>query len=256
MSGTSMELFALDSIPPVAPGDDLAGLVLDGYGATGRAPEDGDVIVIAQKIVSKAEGRHADLRDVTPSARARELAGECDKDPRLVELILAESTEVLRWRPGLLIVVHRLGMVLANAGIDHSNVGLGNDDQQVLLLPLDPDATCRQLREELVTRAGARMAVIINDSVGRAWRGGTVGITLGAAGVPVLDDLRGRNDLDGRPLEVSIQAVADELAAAASLLQGQADEGWPVVVIRGFTSAAPEAPASALVRPKDEDLFR
>ncbi|MFP6743287.1 MAG: coenzyme F420-0:L-glutamate ligase [Alphaproteobacteria bacterium] len=256
MSGGSMELFALQGIPLVAPGDDLAGLIIDGYGATGRSPENDDVIVIAQKIVSKAEGRHADLRDVTPSARARELAGECDKDPRLVELILAESTEVLRWRPGLLIVVHRLGMVLANAGIDHSNVGLGNDDQQVLLLPLDPDATCRQLREELATRAGARMAVIINDSVGRAWRGGTVGITLGAAGVPVLDDLRGRNDLDGRPLEVSIQAVADELAAAASLLQGQADEGWPVVVIRGFTSAAPEAPASALVRPKDEDLFR
>ncbi len=256
MSGGSMELFALQGIPLVAPGDDLAGLIIDGYGATGQSPENGDVIVIAQKIVSKAEGRHADLRDVTPSARARELAGECDKDPRLVELILSESTEALRWRPGLLIVIHRLGMVLANAGIDHSNIGDGANDERVLLLPLDPDGTCHQLREELATRTGARMAVIINDSVGRAWRGGTVGITLGAAGVPVLDDLRGRNDLDGRPLEVSTQAVADELAAAASLLQGQADEGCPVVVIRGFTSTAPETPASALVRPKDEDLFR
>ena len=256
MSGGSMELFALQGIPLVAPGDGLAGLIIDGYGATGRSPENGDVIVIAQKIVSKAEGRHADLRDVTPSARARELGMECDKDPRLVELILSESTEALRWRPGLLIVVHRLGMVLANAGIDHSNIGSGSDDQQVLLLPLDPDGTCHNLREELATRTGARMAVIINDSVGRAWRSGTVGITLGAAGVAVLDDLRGRNDLDGRTLEVSIQAVADELAGAASLLQGQADEGCPVVVIRGFTSTAPEAPASALVRPKDEDLFR
>jgi coenzyme F420-0:L-glutamate ligase/coenzyme F420-1:gamma-L-glutamate ligase len=251
-----MELFALDGIPPVAAGDDLTGLILNGYAAAGRAPADGDVVVIAQKIVSKAEGRHADLRDVTPSARTHELAGECDKDPRLVELILRESTEVLRWRPGLLIVAHRLGVVLANAGIDHSNIGAGADDQRVLLLPLDPDGTCRRLRRELAERGGADVAVIINDSIGRAWRGGTVGTALGAAGVAVLDDLRGRPDLDGRLLDVSIQAVGDELAAAASLLQGQADEGRPVVVVRGFSRTAPETPAAALVRPKDEDLFR
>ena len=251
-----MELFALHGIPLVEAGDDLAGLILEGYGATGRAPEDGDVVVIAQKIVSKAEGRHADLRDVTPSARAYKLAGQCDKDPRLVELILRESTEALRWRPGLLIVVHHLGMVLANAGIDASNVGHGGDDQHVLLLPLDPDGTCERLRRELAERCGTRVAVIINDSVGRAWRGGTVGTALGAAGVAVLDDLRSRPDLDGRHLDVSIQAVGDELAAAASLLQGQADEGRPVVVVRGFSRRGPEVPAAALVRPKDEDLFR
>lgn len=256
MSGGPMELFALDSIPLVAAGDDLASLIVDGYETTGRAPEDGDIVVIAQKIVSKAEGRHVDLRDVTPSAQAYELAGECDKDPRLVELILSESTAALRWRPGLLIVIHRLGMVLANAGIDSSNVGAGSDDQRVLLLPLDPDGTCRRLRRELAERCGADVAVIINDSIGRAWRGGTVGTALGAAGVTVLDDLRGRPDLDGRHLDVSIQAVGDELAAAASLLQGQADEGRPVVVVRGFSRAAPEAPAATLVRPEDEDLFR
>ena len=251
-----LEIIALPAMPLVEPGDDLAALIGDGLARAERVLVDGDVVVVAQKIVSKAEGRFADLADVTPSARARELAAQCDKDPRLVELILTESSEVLRWRPGLLIVVHRLGMVLANAGIDRSNVAAGGDSERVLLLPLDPDATCARLRAALAERTGADVAVIINDSVGRAWRGGTVGIALGAAGVAVLDDQRQRPDLFGRPLEVSIEAVADELAAAASLVQGQADEGTPVALIRGFARPGPHAPAGALVRPRDEDLFR
>jgi coenzyme F420-0:L-glutamate ligase/coenzyme F420-1:gamma-L-glutamate ligase len=253
-SHAALEIIALPGFPLVEPGDDLAALIADGVEASGRALADGDVVVIAQKIVSKAEGRHADLGEVTPSRRAHELAVQCDKDPRLVELILSESQEVLRWRPGVLIVVHRLGVVLANAGIDRSNVE--GDAERVLLLPLDPDATSARLRQALRQRSGAEVAVIINDSIGRAWRGGTVGIALGVAGLPALDDQRQRPDLFGRPLEVSIEAVADELAAAASLVQGQADEGTPVVVVRGFALSGPCSPASALVRSKAEDLFR
>ncbi len=252
----TIEVFALAGIPMVRPGDDLASLITDGVEASGRALENGDVVVIAQKVVSKAEGRYASLGEVTPSPRANALAVQCDKDPRLVELILAESQEVLRWRPGVLIVVHRLGVVLANAGIDRSNVEGDGDAERVLMLPLDPDATCARLRQALDQRTGAKVAVVINDSVGRAWRGGTVGIALGAAGLPVLDDQRQRPDLFGRPLEVSIEAVADELAAAASLVQGQADEGTPVAVVRGFARTGPEKPAAALIRSKTEDLFR
>ena len=255
-STATIELVPLAGLPLVEPGDDLADLIADGLAATGITPRDGDVVVVAQKIVSKAENRYADLRTVTPSARARDLALECDKDPRLVELILSESRDVLRWRPGVLVVVHRLGVVLANAGIDRSNVEPDGDAERVLLLPADPDATCRRLREALCTRLGAEIAVIINDSVGRAWRRGTAGIALGAAGLPALDDQRDRPDLFGRPLEVSIEAVADELAAAASLVQGQAAEGTPVVLVRGFDRRGAESSASALIRPKAEDLFR
>ena len=255
-SHAPLEIIALPGIRLVEPGDDVAALIGDGLAAAGLALADGDVVVIAQKIVSKAEDRYADLAAVTPSPRARELAEQCDKDPRLVELILAESSAVLRWRPGVLIVEHRLGMVLANAGIDRSNLAAGGAGERVLLLPLDPDGSAARLRAALGRRHAAEVAVIINDSVGRAWRSGTVGIALGAAGLAVLDDQRQRPDLFGRPLEVSIEAVADELAAAASLVQGQADEGTPVVLIRGFARAGPHTPAVALVRPGDEDLFR
>jgi len=240
----------------IGPGDDLAALIADGAVAVGSALAEGDVVVIAQKIVSKAEDRHVDLRSVVPSPRARELAAQCKKDPRLVEVILSESSEILRWRPGLIIVVHHHGTVMANAGIDQSNVAPEGDAERVLLLPADPDESARRLRRDIRARTGRDVAVIVNDSIGRAWRNGTVGIAVGAAGLPVLDDQRQRPDLFGQPLVASIEAVADELAAAASLIQGQADEGIPVVVIRGFERPGGHLPAAALVRPKEEDLFR
>ena len=242
-------------MPLVRAGDDLPGLVLDAMAAAGRTLENGDVLVLAQKIVSKAEGRTADLAEVTPSRRASRLAAACGKDARLVELILSESTEVLRHRPGVLVVVHRSGVVLANAGIDSSNVGGEEGTEQVLLLPEDAGASCRRLRQAFRARSGAEVAVIVNDSLGRAWRNGTVGVALGASGLAALADMRGRQDLFGRPLQVA-EAVADELAAAASLVQGQADEGTPVVLVRGFAAVGAESGAEALIRATDEDLFR
>ena len=255
MNGKRLQLIALPGLPLVEAGADIAALVDAASVAAGEALADGDVVVIAQKIVSKAEGRAVDLGSVKPSARARELAGQVDKDPRLVELILAESSEVLRHRPGVLVVVHRLGMVLANAGIDASNVA--DDGETVLLLPEDPDGTAARLRAAFAERPGADVAVIVSDSVGRAWRQGTVGVALGAAGLPALLDLRGRRDLFGRPLRVSEVGLADEIAAAASLLQGQGAEGAPVVVVRGLDwQGAGEGTAADLIRPQALDLFR
>ena len=250
-----LELVALPGMPLVQPGDDLTGLILDAVATAGRTLEKGDILVLAQKIVSKAEGRTADLNQVTPSSHARRLATLCHKDERLVELILGESTEVLGHRPGVLVVVHRSGIVLANAGIDASNVGGDAGTEQVLLLPKDADASCRRLRQTLRARAGIDVAVIVNDSLGRAWRIGTVGIALGASGLSPLVELHGRSDLFGRPLSVA-EAVADELAAAATLVQGQADEGTPVVLVRGVAFAAGDAGADALIRAPDDDLFR
>ena len=256
MSPSALELVALPGIPLVAPGDDLAALILDAIEVAGRRLLDGDVLVVAQKIVSKVEGRYIDLRDVEPSPRAKELAIRTDKDARMVDLILAESTEVLRERPGLLVVVHKLGMVLANAGIDASNVDQDGPSERVLLLPEDPDGSCRRLREELRRRAGVDVGVVMNDSLGRAWRNGTVGVALGAAGLRALEDLRGRVDLFGRPLAVTQVGAADELAAAASLLQGQADEGKPVVLVRGLDVDEVPGGAATLIRPEMEDMFR
>jgi coenzyme F420-0:L-glutamate ligase/coenzyme F420-1:gamma-L-glutamate ligase len=215
----------------------------------------GDVLVVAQKIVSKAEDRFVALATVTPSARATEIAGETGKDPRLVEVILSESKRVVRTRRDLIIVEHRLGIVLANAGVDQSNVGTDASDR-VLLLPRDPDVSARALRGALAARYGCDVAVVINDSVGRAWRRGTVGIALGAAGLPSLLDLRGQPDMFGRQLRSSIVGLADEIAATASLMMGQAAESRPVVLIRGLSMPREDAPAQSLVRPEQEDLFR
>jgi coenzyme F420-0:L-glutamate ligase/coenzyme F420-1:gamma-L-glutamate ligase len=251
-----VRLLALPGVPLVQPGDDVCALIL---AALARAPErlqSGDVLVIAQKVVSKAQGRRVDLKQVVPSAHALELAGAIEKDPRVIELILRESLEVLRVRRDVIVVVHRSGFVMANAGIDFSNVGSDVDDESVLLLPLDPDGTCERLRAELSEQTGVAIAVIINDSHGRAWRNGTVGVAIGAAGLPALLDLRGRPDLFGRPLRITQVGFADELAAAASLLMGQANEGAPVVLIRGAEYAAREGRAAELVRPKELDLFR
>lgn len=244
---------ALVGVPLVQEGDDLAAITLDAVRASGEELQTGDVVVLAQKVVSKAEGRMVDLAEVQPSQRALELAEATGKDPRVVELVLSESTEVLRHRVGAIVVVHRLGLVLANAGIDQSNVG-GSD--RVLLLPLDPDGTCAQLRAELYRRTRLDLAVLMIDSIGRAWRRGTIGTALGVSGLPGLLDLRGRPDLHGRRLEVTEIGLADELAAAASLVMGQGDEGTPIVLARGVPYARREGKALELVRPKQEDLFR
>jgi len=253
---TSLSLMALPRIPRVKPGDDLATIALDGVAAAGLELADGDVLVLAQKIVSKAEGRLVALDTVTPGAHAKTLAPQIDKDPRLVQLILDESSEVLRTRLGVIVVAHRLGYVLANAGIDASNVESPDGREWVLLLPRDPDASCSALRAEIKKRCGKDVAVVINDSLGRAWRNGTVGTALGAAGLPALLDQRGQTDLNGRVLRVTEIGAADEVAAAASLLMGQAAEGRPIVLLRGFPHARREGNAAELIRPKSLDMFR
>ena len=213
-------------------------------------------MVVAQKIVSKAEGRTVDLATVTPSVAAESLAAEVGKDSRLVEVILSESTRVVRSRPNLIIVQHRLGFVMANAGVDQSNVGPADGVHRVLLLPRDPDASARALLDRLAACFGKRLGVIITDSFGRAWRRGTVGVALGAAGLPALIDMRGRPDLYGHALRVTHTGFADEVASAASTLMGQADEARPVVLVRGLVWSGPPAPAATLIRPPHEDLFR
>jgi len=257
MSRTAkLELFAVPDLPLIKEGDDLAALIFQGLSRAGIALRDGDVLALAQKIVSKAEGRGVALASVTPSERALALAEEVQKDPRLVELILSESVRVVRSRPNVLIVEHRLGFVMANAGIDQSNVGPTDGVERALLLPVDPDGSAARLRAALTARAGCAPAVIITDSFGRAWRRGTQGIAIGAAGLPALLDLRGNPDLFGRTLQVSISGFADEIASAASLVQGQGDEAQPVVVVRGLSWTAPPNPAAELVRPAAEDMFR
>jgi coenzyme F420-0:L-glutamate ligase / coenzyme F420-1:gamma-L-glutamate ligase len=253
---SQLTFIGLKGVPMVQAGDDLAAIALAAYVATGLAPVDGDVLVVAQKIVSKAEGRMVDVSAVEPTPQAVVLAAEVQKDPRLVEVILSESRRVVRHRPNLMIVEHRLGYVMANAGIDHSNVAPADGVERVLLLPIDPDGSAETLRRQLSERSGKRVAIIISDSFGRPFRRGTVGIALGAAGLPAVIDWRGHPDLFGRILEVTETGFADEIAAAASLVQGQADEATPIVLVRGLTWTAPDAPGSALVRPAEHDLFR
>ena len=251
-----MVLTALEGVPAVRAGDDLAAIVADAMSGTGVEARDGDVLVVAQKIVSKAEGRGVRLRDVTPSARAKELAATAGKDPRVVELILGESTQVLRCVPGVIIVEHRLGLVMANAGIDASNVDHPEADEVVLLLPRDPDGSAAGLRQALRARLGCDLGVVINDSFGRAWRNGTVGTAIGLSGPPGLWDMRGLPDRSARLLKHTEVGIADELAAAASLLMGQADEGLPIVHVRGFPHALRAGSARELIRPREIDLFR
>jgi coenzyme F420-0:L-glutamate ligase / coenzyme F420-1:gamma-L-glutamate ligase len=247
---------ALTGIKLVEPGDDLGAITVAAFAANGLTPKEGDVLVVAQKVVSKAEGRYVDVASVEPSARAIALSAELDKDPRFVEVVLSESKRVVRYRPGLLIVEHRLGFVMANAGIDHSNVPTDDGVERVLLLPLDPDGSAAGLQQDIFEAFGVRIGVVISDSFGRPWRKGTVGIAIGAAGLPSMVDLRGQPDLFGRELLVTETGFADEIAAAAGLVMGQADEALPMVLVRGLSWSAPEAPAAALVRPAEHDLFR
>ncbi len=251
----NITMFAVPGIPLVQPGDDLADLILAGLESAGLRLQDGDVLVIAQKVVSKAEGRIVALADVTPSEHAREVAAIVDKDPRLVQVILDESNEVVRMAEGVLIVEQRYGFICANAGVDRSNVG-PDHGERVTLLPEDPDRSAQQIRARLMTRTGRDVAVIINDSHGRPWRVGTAGVAIGVAGMNPVDDLRGHPDLFGYTLRITQVGTADQIAAAASLLQGQADEGRPVILVRGVPYTRGEGSARDLLRPRERDLFR
>jgi coenzyme F420-0:L-glutamate ligase/coenzyme F420-1:gamma-L-glutamate ligase len=253
----SLTLKTLPNFPLVRPGDDLAAFILQALARADLTLRNGDVLILAQKIVSKSEGRLVNLDRVAPSERAVRIAAQTGKDPRFVEVVLGESREVLRARPGLLVVEHRLGFVCANAGVDRSNIGPQTEEGEwVLLLPNDPDASCRALRARLGEATGAEVGIVINDSHGRAWRNGTSGVAIGLAGLPAVQDLRGQVDLFDYHLQVTQVAAADELAAAASLLMGQAGEALPVVHARGFPYPARESSLSELIRPKEIDTFR
>ena len=253
-----LTLTPLQYISLIRQGDDLADIVIKALGNNNISLQDDDILVFAQKIVSKAEGRAVNLTTITPSARALELAAQTQKDPRVIELILWESNEILRIRIGAIIVEHKLGFVCANAGIDHSNVaGAGDSDKEwVLLLPAAPDRSAEELRDAIQSKTGKSIGILIIDSHGRAWRNGTVGVAIGIAGLPGLQDLRGKLDLFGYTLQVTQVGVADELAAAASLAMGQAAEMTPVVHARGFPYPLRESNLKELIRPREQDLFR
>jgi len=253
-----LTLTPLQNIPLIRRDDNLADIVVNALQENKISLQDGDIVVFAQKIISKAEGRAVNLSTVTPSQRATELAQQTDKDARVVELILQESHEVLRTRVGAIIVEHKLGFVCANAGIDHSNVaGMGDTAEEwVLLLPAEPDRSAEKMRDAIKSETGKQVGILIIDSHGRAWRNGTVGVAIGIAGLPGLEDLRGKPDLFGYTLQVTQVGVADELAAAASLIMGQAAEGTPVVHVRGFPYPMREGKLKELIRPKEQDLFR
>ena len=249
-----LSLLPIEGLPLVRPGDAVADLIISSGASHGL--QDGDIVVIAQKIVSKAEGRQVALATIEVSPRAAALARETEKDPQLVELILRESREVIRYRPGVLIVEDRRGFICANAGIDRSNVEQTGEGESILLLPLDPDASARRIRDRIRELTGVDVGVVINDSHGRAWREGTVGVAIGLAGVPATLDRRGDLDLTGYQLQHTVIGIADEIAAAASLLMGPAAEGVPAVVIRGLHIPASDAAARDIQRPREFDLFR
>ena len=251
----TISLYPLQGIPLIRSGDDLSTIIIESVHSNKFQWSDSDILVIAQKIVSKSEGRLVNLKQIQPSKHSIELASRTEKDPRLVELILSESKKVIRFKKGLIVVQNHQGVILANAGIDHSNVEQDDENDQVLLLPKNPDVSAEKIHKNLFARTGFHLGVIINDSIGRAWRNGTIGTAIGVAGLPAILDLKGRDDLFGNPLQVSEQAIADELASAASLIQGQADEAIPVVLIKGFKTLLDNIPASSLIRDIKNDLF-
>lgn len=246
---------ALPGLPSIQPGDDLGETIWRALGEAGLPLEEGDIIVVAQKAVSKAEGRIISLDGVEPSPEAQRLAQEVGKDPQLVEVILRESREVLRASWGRLIVQQRLGLISANAGVDRSNVSQ-QEGPRVSLLPLDPDASAQGIRRRLWELSGVEVAVIVSDSQGRPFRQGCVGVAIGVAGLAALWDRRGQVDLFGRRLISTVVALADLLASAALLAMGEADEGTPVVLVKGAPLPPGQGSAKDLLRPKQEDLFR
>jgi coenzyme F420-0:L-glutamate ligase/coenzyme F420-1:gamma-L-glutamate ligase len=254
----SLTLTPLQNIPLIRRDDNLADIVVNALQENTISLQDEDIFVFAQKIISKAEGRAVNLATVSPSQRAIELGTQTEKDARIVELILQESNEVLRTRVGAIIVEHKQGFVCANAGIDHSNVAGAGDavEEWVLLLPAEPDRSAEKMRAAIKSKTGKQVGILIIDSHGRAWRNGTVGVAIGIAGIPGLEDLRGKPDLFGYTLQVTQVGVADELAAAASLMMGQAAEGTPVVHVRGFPYPLRDGKLKELIRPKELDLFR
>ncbi len=252
----SLTLTPLQHIPLIRQNNNLADILLKSLQETHVQLKSDDILVVAQKIVSKAEGRMINLATVKPSARAQNLAEESQKDPRVVELMLQESNGILRVRVGTIIVEHKLGFVCANAGIDHSNVIYNEKEEHVLLLPQDPDQSARNIREQIQQKIGVKIGVMIIDSHGRAWRNGTVGICIGLSGIPALIDERGWKDLFGGTLQITIVGIADELAAAASLMMGQAAEGIPAVHVRGFPYPLGEGTLKEMLRPKEQDMFR
>lgn len=254
----TLTLTPLTGIPFIRPGMDLADVTLAGMEKSNIQLQDNDIIVIAQKAVSKAEGRIVDLKTMIPSDEAIALGKKSEKDPRLVELILRESNAVIRTRPGTIIVEHKLGFICASAGIDHSNVTMdgSNHEDIVLLLPENPDRSAGEIRKSLEGRCGVQIGVLINDSHGRAWRLGTTGVAIGISGIPGIIDERGWKDLTEYTLQITVVGAADELAAAASLVMGQAAEGTPIVHARGFPYPLREARLTEILRPKDQDLFR
>jgi len=254
MPAPALAFFPVPGIPEIEPGTDLAAVLIERIDAGGLELRDGDIVAVAQKIVSKAEGCFVDLNDVKPSPEARALAYSTEKDPRLAEVILRESRRVVRDTPLVLIVEHRSGIVLANAGIDRSNVR--GDDDTVLLLPEDADASAATLKRRLDEHCSASLGILITDSVGRPWRKGTTGITIGCAGIAAMNDMRGARDMFGRVLQVAEVATADCIAGAAGLLMGEADEALPVVVVRGSGAGTSNQTARDILRPAAEDLFK
>ena len=252
----SITLTALSGIPLVRPGDNIVEVILEGLSHSKLILLEDDILVIAQKIVSKSEGRYKKISDVVPSEKAKLLAASSGKDPRLVELIQKESNKIVRYRKGVIVTENRQGVVMANSGIDRSNVEKDGNSEQVLLLPVNPDKSAANIRKGLHQKTNVNVAVIINDSLGRAWRNGTIGTALGVSGLPSLLDLKGVPDLFGKPLSVTEEAIADEFSSAASILQGQAAEGRPVVLIRGYISSSTSSSASSLIRNKEKDLFK
>ena len=251
-----IELIALEDIPLINQGDNLVEIILKALEKNKVSLNDGDILVIAQKIISKSEGRYAFLNEISPSQEAKDLANKTDKDPRLVQLILNESKEVIRYRKGVIVVENNLGLIHANAGIDRSNLESDNDNPRVLLLPVDPDKSATEIKIEVLKQTEIKIGVIINDSSGRAWRNGIVGIAIGSSGAEVLSDLRGESDLFGNTLEVTEVGIADEIASAASLLMGQGKEGLPVILVKGMKKSSDMNNAKALIRKASEDLFR
>jgi coenzyme F420-0:L-glutamate ligase/coenzyme F420-1:gamma-L-glutamate ligase len=254
----SLILTPLPNIPIVQRGEDLIEIIFHGLTQGNIILHDGDILVVAQKIISKVEGRWVNLALIQPSETTIELATKIEKDPRLVEIIIRESNQVVRSRPGTIIVEHRLGFICANAGIDHSNVAGDGDknEEWILMLPENPDASASEIRKKLEEKSGAQLGVMIIDSHGRAWREGVVGVVIGLSGMPGIVDMRGKSDLFGYKLKNTIIGAADELAAAASLIMGQADEATPIVHVRGFPYPLRDGSLKELLRPKEQDLFR